>query len=202
MRNTWAAYLVNIGPARSSGRSAASTRASSSARARNSSGSTTSRCRAARASIRVVVTDVRRPLLPAHRRRHLRRHRAFSRARCSNSTSKRTRDARGPVRPGPRRQLRLHGRCPAAPERQRVRRLGIAAVLLRVQPLGQAALGRLFPGEPDLSYRADGRAVGRPAALPARGAARASDGKTTVYASWNGATKVVSWRVLGGSERQ
>ncbi len=37
--------------------------------------------------------------------------------------------------------------------------------------------------------------VGLPLTVPA-GAARQSNGRTTVYASWNGATKVVSWRVL------
>jgi hypothetical protein len=31
------------------------------------------------------------------------------------------------------------------------------------------------------------------------GAARAGDGKTTVYVSWNGATAVRSWRVLAGT---
>jgi hypothetical protein len=30
------------------------------------------------------------------------------------------------------------------------------------------------------------------------GAARQADGKTTVFASWNGATQVASWRVLAG----
>ena len=54
-------------------------------------------------------------------------------------------------------------------ERQRVRRLGLGAVLLRVQPLGQAAARSAnFPGT-DLSYRATRRAVGRPAAHRARG---------------------------------
>ena len=56
-----------------------------------------------------------------------------------------------------------------------------------------------FPG-PDLSYRAMRRAVGRPAAHRPRGrrpARRAAT--TTVYASWNGATEVASWRVLAGA---
>ncbi len=57
--------------------------------------------------------------------------------------------------------------------------------------------GRL-PG-PDLSYRARVEPwVGQPLHPPA-GAARTSGGRTTVYASWNGATEVRSWRVLGGS---
>jgi EmrB/QacA subfamily drug resistance transporter len=60
----------------------------------------------------------------------------------------------------------------------------------------------LFEGElpgPDLTYRATlEQWVGLPLSSPA-GVARRTGGKTTVYASWNGATQVVSWRVLGGS---
>ncbi len=55
-----------------------------------------------------------------------------------------------------------------------------------------------LPG-PDLTYRATlGSWVGEPDTRPA-GAARRGDGATTVYASWNGATQVASWRVLAGS---
>jgi EmrB/QacA subfamily drug resistance transporter len=51
---------------------------------------------------------------------------------------------------------------------------------------------------PDLSYRAMVEPwVGLPL-YPPSGAARHKDGKTVVYASWNGATQVLSWRVLGG----
>jgi EmrB/QacA subfamily drug resistance transporter len=51
---------------------------------------------------------------------------------------------------------------------------------------------------PDISYRAMVEPwVGLPR-YPPSGAARRSGGKTAVYASWNGATRVVSWRVLGG----
>ncbi|MBV8734491.1 MAG: aryl-sulfate sulfotransferase [Solirubrobacterales bacterium] len=50
---------------------------------------------------------------------------------------------------------------------------------------------------PDISYRAEVEPwVGLPLYPPA-GAARRSGGKSAVYASWNGATGVVSWRVLG-----
>ncbi len=59
----------------------------------------------------------------------------------------------------------------------------------------------LFEGEfprPDLTYRATVEPwVGLPLTPPA-GAARERGGQTTVYASWNGATRVVSWRVLAG----
>ena len=55
----------------------------------------------------------------------------------------------------------------------------------------------MLPG-PDLTYRATLEPwVGLPLYPPA-GAARRRGGKTTVYASWNGATEVASWRVLGG----
>jgi EmrB/QacA subfamily drug resistance transporter len=59
----------------------------------------------------------------------------------------------------------------------------------------------LFEGElprPDLTYRATlEQWVGLPLSTPA-GAVRQSAGKSIVYASWNGATQVTSWRVLAG----
>ena len=60
---------------------------------------------------------------------------------------------------------------------------------------GRLLLEGSFPGS-DLSYRSTlEQWVGLPLTGPA-GAARQTDRKTTVYASWNGATEVVSWRVL------
>jgi EmrB/QacA subfamily drug resistance transporter len=60
----------------------------------------------------------------------------------------------------------------------------------------------LFEGElpgPDLTYRASIEPwVGLPLSRPV-GAARSVAKKTTVYASWNGATELASWRVLAGS---
>jgi hypothetical protein len=60
----------------------------------------------------------------------------------------------------------------------------------------------LFEGElpgPDLTYRATLEPwVGLPLSPPV-GAARRSGGSTTVYASWNGATQVASWRVLAAA---
>jgi EmrB/QacA subfamily drug resistance transporter len=54
-----------------------------------------------------------------------------------------------------------------------------------------------FPGS-DLSYRTMVEPwVGLPLSPPAAVARRGSRG-TTVYVSWNGATQVVSWRVMGG----
>jgi Arylsulfotransferase (ASST) len=56
-----------------------------------------------------------------------------------------------------------------------------------------------FPS-PDSSYRAFvGRWTGQPLGNPS-GAARTTRGKTTAYASWNGATNVYSWRVLAGHD--
>jgi hypothetical protein len=60
---------------------------------------------------------------------------------------------------------------------------------------GKLLLEGEFP-KPDLSYRATRNDwVGLPLSPPA-GAARETAGRTTVYASWNGATQVASWRVL------
>jgi len=62
---------------------------------------------------------------------------------------------------------------------------------------GRILLNATLPG-PDQSYRANlEQWVGLPLDPPA-GAARTTEGRTTVYASWNGATQVASWRVLAG----
>jgi EmrB/QacA subfamily drug resistance transporter len=64
-------------------------------------------------------------------------------------------------------------------------------------PSGKRLLEARFPGS-DLSYRTMVEPwVGLPLSPPV-GAARRREGKTIVYASWNGATQVVAWRVLGG----
>jgi EmrB/QacA subfamily drug resistance transporter len=59
----------------------------------------------------------------------------------------------------------------------------------------------LFEGElpgPNLTYRATlAQWLGLPLSPPV-GVARRADGQTTVYASWNGATELASWRVLAG----
>jgi Arylsulfotransferase (ASST) len=53
---------------------------------------------------------------------------------------------------------------------------------------------------PDISYRVYVQSwIGTPY-FPPSGAVRTARGKDTVYASWDGATQVVSWRVLGGSD--
>lgn len=65
-------------------------------------------------------------------------------------------------------------------------------------PSGKLLLEGSFPGS-DLSYRSMVEQwVGLPLTAPAA-AARSANGRTTVYASWNGATQVVSWRVLAAA---
>ncbi len=66
-------------------------------------------------------------------------------------------------------------------------------------PTGKLLLEVELPG-PDLSYRATlGEWVGEPLSQPAGAARKAAGGTTTVYGSWNGATQVTSWRVLAGT---
>jgi hypothetical protein len=64
---------------------------------------------------------------------------------------------------------------------------------------GKQLLDAGFPGK-DQSYRAlwTPNWVGTPF-YPPSGAVRTSRGIATVYASWNGATEVTRWEVLGGS---
>jgi hypothetical protein len=65
-------------------------------------------------------------------------------------------------------------------------------------PTGKRLLEARFPGN-DLSYRTMREPwVGLPLTDPA-GAVREASGATTVYASWNGATELASWRVLASS---
>jgi hypothetical protein len=65
---------------------------------------------------------------------------------------------------------------------------------------GRRLLEGRFPGA-DLSYRAMVEPwVGLPLSPPA-GAARRTGTGATVYASWNGATEVASWRVLAGDAK-
>ena len=64
---------------------------------------------------------------------------------------------------------------------------------------GKLLLDAVWPGK-DLSYRAlfSNTWVGTPY-FPPSGAARKTNGKTTVYASWDGDTQVASWKVRAGS---
>jgi EmrB/QacA subfamily drug resistance transporter len=75
---------------------------------------------------------------------------------------------------------------------------GSAPYLTEFSASGTPLLDGVLPG-PDLSYRATLEQWAGTPAYPPLGAARKGTGKTTVYASWNGATEVASWRVLAGS---
>ena len=95
--------------------------------------------------------------------------------------------------------LGLHGRHPAAVKRQRVRRLGLGTVLLRVQPL-RASCSSKPNSRVRTSPTARRSSSGSACPSPRRSARHARwAGATVVYASWNGATKVASWRVLAGA---
>jgi EmrB/QacA subfamily drug resistance transporter len=73
---------------------------------------------------------------------------------------------------------------------------GSAPYLSEFSSSGQLLMDAILP-HPDLSYRARVEPwVGLPL-YPPTGAARSTHGKTTVYASWNGATQLASWKVLG-----
>jgi hypothetical protein len=73
---------------------------------------------------------------------------------------------------------------------------GSAPFFTEYDSSGNMLLDARLPGH-DLSYRATVEPwVGTPTYPPA-GAARKAGGRTVVYASWNGATQVRSWRVLG-----
>ncbi len=76
---------------------------------------------------------------------------------------------------------------------------GSAPYFSQYTPSGQMLFDGVLP-RPDISYRAtvepwSGMPLDRPS-----GAARQKDGKTTVYASWNGATQVARWQVLAGHD--
>jgi hypothetical protein len=63
---------------------------------------------------------------------------------------------------------------------------------------GQLLLDAELPW-PDVTYRATlAQWVGLPLTRPT-GAARRTGGGTTVYASWNGATRLANWRVLAAT---
>jgi hypothetical protein len=76
---------------------------------------------------------------------------------------------------------------------------GQAGYLSEIGPAGQLLFNAHLPPEWE-TYRAFALPwSGQPAESPAVAVARASNGRATVYASWNGATGVASWRVLAGA---
>ena len=198
MRDTWAAYLVNIRHRqdRVDPRGQA-TRASSSGPERHSSGSTTS---SLQPSSTVTMFDDHCCQLTGGGTLR-RRHGALARARAEARPGR-------PARPrwlasygaGRRLESDYMGDTQPLPERQRVRRLGLGAVPLRVQPLGQAAVRRRTPrARPQLPRHGRGSGSGLPLDLARGRRAPHAGATTTVYASWNGATQVTAWRVLGAA---
>ncbi len=76
---------------------------------------------------------------------------------------------------------------------------GQAGYLSEIGPAGQLLFNAHLPPDWE-TYRAFALPwSGQPAEPPAVAVARASNGRATVYASWNGATGVASWRVLAGA---
>ncbi len=90
----------------------------------------------------------------------------------------------------------------ATPSRWRTATCSSAGARNRTSPSTAARAACCSKGNsrgPNLTYRATVEQwVGEPLTPPV-GAALKAGGKTTVYASWNGATQVASWRVLAGS---
>jgi hypothetical protein len=76
---------------------------------------------------------------------------------------------------------------------------GEAPYLTEYGPAGQILFSARFP-LPGQSYRAYRYPwQGTPASLPALVVTPGANGAATAYASWNGATGVASWRLLGGA---
>ena len=124
------------------------------------------------------------------------------------------RDRRRPRTPGARRDARRQLTHPAdlAESQGNVQALangdwfvgwGEDPRLLRVQPQRPAALRRALPSRrsvlPRPALRLDRRPADPAGARAGRRRAAAARSAGTVYASWNGATLVASWRVLVGT---
>ncbi len=98
----------------------------------------------------------------------------------------------------PRRYAEFLGNTQLLPDGNVVVGWGSLQFFSEYSKAGKLLLDAMWPS-PDQSYRAYiEQWVGRPY-FPPSGAARKKHGKTTVYASWDGATQVTGWRVLAGS---
>jgi hypothetical protein len=76
---------------------------------------------------------------------------------------------------------------------------GSAPYFTEYSKAGKVLLDGVLPS-PDLSYRAYlSKWIGLPTTPPSGAARNVKNGKATVYASWDGATKVAAWRVLAGA---
>ena len=123
MRNTWAAYLVNIASGQIEWTLGGRSRASRSAPAPTSSGSTTLPWGGW--AFRFRNHDVRRSLLSADRWRHIGLgDRGLARACAERGPERAHSDTRGPVRRRGQVRNRIHGRHAAAPQSRHIRGLG------------------------------------------------------------------------------
>ncbi len=77
---------------------------------------------------------------------------------------------------------------------------GSAPFFSEFSPTGKLLFDSVMPS-PDVTYRAYlFNWVGKPALRFMHEAVKTVKGKTTVYALWDGATQIASWRVLGGTD--
>ncbi len=188
-RNTWAAYDVDPSADRSSGRSAASIRASRWAPARAPPGSTTS------------ARTLRHDLL-LRQRRHAQGALPVARDRAGARHPQDDRHARLELHPLKAAARSQPGRLPAARRRQLVRRLGPRAVLLGILPRRPPAVRRA-PAAAYQSYTVlKFPWTGAPPQPPRLAVRAGAHGGLIAYASWNGATDVAQWQLLGGASAQ
>jgi hypothetical protein len=102
--------------------------------------------------------------------------------------------AQGPV------ETAFQGNMQLQPNGNAVIGWGSAPFVSEFSPAGKLLLDAEFPG-PDVTYRAYvGTWVGNPPISEMRQTAKKAKGRTTIYASWDGATQLTAWRVLGGSD--
>ena len=146
---------------------------------------------------RVDGDAVRRSLLRHHRRRHLSSGdrpvaRAHAQARSGRPHRERRARSTPTARPSTPSTWATPRSCPTATS---FVGWGEVPFVSEYTASGKLIFDAAFPS-PDMSYRAYVQPwVGKPLSPPS-GAARAQGAGTTVYASWNGATQVSSWRVL------
>ena len=110
--------------------------------------------------------------------------------RCSRATSTRAALSSG-----------SQGNMQTLPGGRPVRRLGLAAVLLGIHAGGQLLYDAHWHGSYQTyrAYRFPWNGHARRPRLRSRSRDQPAPAPLTVYASWNGATEVASWRVLAGS---
>ena len=193
MRNTSAIYLINI----------------KSGKVIWTLGGKDSTSRSPRRRVRVAARradpgqhgdDVRRPLLLHHRRRRVSvgdGALARTRVRLNVHNHTVTRISQNSLF-GTTVHSQYMGNLQVLPNGERFIGWGQAPFFSLYSKTGKLLFDAALP-DPDMSYRAYVQPwVGKPL-YPPSGAATTRSGQTTVYASWNGATQVKSWKVVAGS---